>query len=249
MGVEANIPENPRSGRKPKPQDQPPTRNLSCDDVSDNNRGLRNARLMSYGESYTNTFHSPGLEPWICGIVEKSRPISVLDVGCGLGFWGFILKGLQLVPHVVGVDIDPVKVEFAKKLGVYDELYVSDIRTFSYFKRFDATIAVEALHGILDVELLRRLEALTERSGVIVLSLPYLPRSITVNELIGMGYVVYRYILRGFFLVRVDRAEVHVRPSRLRLWRVLGLVTRLLHPMLKLLGVLERGYLLAYKVV
>jgi hypothetical protein len=44
MGVEANIPVNPRSGRKPKPYDQPPTRNLSCDDVS-NNKGLRNARF------------------------------------------------------------------------------------------------------------------------------------------------------------------------------------------------------------
>jgi SAM-dependent methyltransferase len=212
-------------------------------------KGFGMRALMSYSESYANTFHSPGLEPWICGLLEQSRPSSVLDIGCGLGFWGFILKGLLLVPCVVGVDVDPVKVEFAKKLGVYDELYVSDIRAFSYSKLFDATISVDALHGILDAELLRRLEALTKGGGRIILSLPNLPRSITVSELTCMGYVVYRYILRGFILVRVDRAEVHVRPSRLRLWRILGLVTRLLHPMLKLLGVLERGYLLAYKVV
>jgi hypothetical protein len=58
---------------------------------------------------------------------------------------------------------------------------------------------------------------------------------------------VYRYFLRGFILVRIDKAEVRTAPSGS--WRALGHLIRLFHPMLKLLGVLERGYLLAYKVV
>jgi hypothetical protein len=74
-----------------------------------------------------------------------------------------------------------------------------------------------------------------------------LPRPIVVSELIQRGYAVYRYLLRGFILVRADRAEVYTLPSRL--WRVLGFLAKLLHPMFKLLGVLGRGYLLAYKVI
>jgi hypothetical protein len=74
-----------------------------------------------------------------------------------------------------------------------------------------------------------------------------LPRPIAVSELIQRGYAVYRYLLRGFILVRVDRGEVYTLPSRL--WKALGFVAKLFHPMLKLLGVLERGYLLAYKAV
>ena len=48
-------------------------------------------------------------------------------------------------------------------------------------------------------------------------------------------------------MVRIDKAEVRTTPSGL--WGALGHLIRLFHPMLKLLGVLERGYLLAYKVV
>ena len=98
-----------------------------------------------------------------------------------------------------------------------------------------------------DDELLERLEGLAKRGGLVILALPTLSRSIAASELVRQGYVVYRYFLRGFILVRIDKAEVRTTPSGL--WRALGRLIRLFHPMLKLLGVLERGYLLAYKVV
>jgi predicted TPR repeat methyltransferase len=202
---------------------------------------------MIYDLGYTLTFHSPGIEPWICGLLRQFKPSDVLDVGCGLGLWGLILKGYLGCSRVVGVDVDHAKVDFAKRLGVYDELYASDVRTFSYPKPFDAIVAVEAVHGFLDVELLERLEGLAKRGGLIILALPTLPRSIAASELVQQGYAVYRYFLRGFILVRIDKAEVRTAPSGP--WRALGHLIRLFHPMFKLLGVLERGYLLAYKVV
>jgi hypothetical protein len=61
--------------------------------------------------------------------------------------------------------------------------------------------------------------------------------------LVKRGYVVFRYFLRGFILVRIDKAEVLTMPSRL--WRVLGLLIKIFHPVLKLCRVLEKGYLLA----
>jgi SAM-dependent methyltransferase len=202
---------------------------------------------MIYDLEYTLTFHSPGVEPWICGLLRQFKPSDVLDVGCGLGLWGLIAKGYLGCFRVVGVDVDHAKVDFAKRLGVYDELYVSDVRTFSYLKPFDAIVAVEAVHGFLDVKLLERLEGLAKRGGLIILALPTLPRSIAASELVQRGYAVYRYFLRGFILVRIDRAEVRTTPSGL--WRALGHLIRSFTPMFKLLGVLERGYLLAYKVV
>jgi len=82
---------------------------------------------------------------------------------------------------------------------------------------------------------------------LIVLALPSLPRSITVNELIRRGYVMFRYFLRGFILVRVDRAEVYTISSRL--WKIFGALIKVLYPLFKSLGIFERGYLLVYKVV
>ena|GEM_PF-7073015 len=82
---------------------------------------FRGAKLI-YDREYTWVFHSPGLEPWVCSLLRRLKPVSVLDVDCGLGYWGLILKGYLGVPYIVGVDIDSSKVEFARRLGVYDEL-------------------------------------------------------------------------------------------------------------------------------
>jgi len=69
---------------------------------------------LFYDSRYTLTFHSPGIEPWVLGLLKQVRPRSVLDVGCGLGLWGLILRGYLGVSHIVGVDIDSNKVEFAR---------------------------------------------------------------------------------------------------------------------------------------
>jgi len=201
---------------------------------------------MLYDREYTWIFHSPGLEPWVCGLLRRLKPVSVLDVGCGLGYWGLILKGYLGIPHIVGIDIDSSKVEFARKLGVYAELYASDIREFNYPRAFDAVLAIESIHSILDARLLERLEGLTRKGGLIVLALPTLPKSITISDLIKRGYIVYRYLLRGLLLIRVDKAKYAV-PNRL--WRFVGFVIAFLHPVLKVMGVFRRGYILAIKVV
>jgi SAM-dependent methyltransferase len=200
-----------------------------------------------YDLEYTLTFHSPGIEPWVLGLLSQVRPRSVLDVGCGLGFWGLVLRGYLGVSHIVGVDIDGDKVEFARKLGVYDEVYVSDIRSFNYADSFDAIVAIESIHGIIDLGVLRRLEDLVKEGGIIVLALPSLPKSMRVDELVRMGYAVFRYFLRGFVLVRVDRSEVYTIPNRL--WEVLGAFIKTLHPILRLTRLLRRGYLIGYKTV
>jgi SAM-dependent methyltransferase len=163
---------------------------------------------LIYDSEYTLTFHSPGIEPWITGLFKKFKPSSVLDVGCGLGFWGLVLKNYLGVSKVVGVDVDVDKVEFARKLGVYDEVYVSDVRAFDYADRFDAIIAIESVHGILNLELLRKLESLVKEGGIIVLALPSLPESMGADKLVEMGYAVFRYFLRGLRLVRIDKPEV-----------------------------------------
>jgi hypothetical protein len=111
---------------------------------------------------------------------------------------------------------------------------------------FDAVLAVESIHGVLDAWLLGKLEFCVRRGGLVVLAL-LMPTSITLYELTGRGYMVYRYLLRGFLLVKVDRAEVLTMLSRM--WRLLGLLVKLLHPLLRLLGLLGRGYLIVFKVV
>jgi len=200
-----------------------------------------------YDEEYTYVFHSPGLEPWLVGLLKSIKPRAVLDIGCGLGFWGLVLKGYLGIAHVIGVDVDPSKVEFARSLGIYDELYVSDIKFFEYPDDLDAVLAVESLHGILNAELLDRLEGLVRKGGLVILTLPELPKKLRVIDLTRRGYRVYRYLLRGFILVRSNGCEVLTAPGSM--WRLFGLILGILGPLLRLAGFLSRGYLMAYKVV
>ena len=95
--------------------------------------------------------------------------------------------------------------------------------------------------------MLRRLESLVKEGGIIVLALPSLPESMGSDELLEMGYAVFRYFLRGLVLVRIDKPEVCTAPYRS--WEILGTLIRVSHSALKLGGLLRKGYLIAYKVV
>ena len=138
--------------------------------------------------------------------------------------------------------------KFARKLGVYDEVYASDVRTFNYANRFGTIITIESIHGILDLELLRRLKSLVKKDAVIILALPSLPESMSIGKLVEMSYAVFRYFLKGFILVGIDNPEVYTIPSRL--WGVLCAFIKILHPLtFKLSKLLGKGYLIGYKVV
>jgi SAM-dependent methyltransferase len=183
----------------------------------------------------------------VLGLLRQFKPKSVLDVGCGLGFWGLILKGYLGVSRVVGVDVDPVKVGLLGGLMSTMGFMPLILGLLIALGFFDVVLAVESIHGVLDAGLLGKLESCVKMGGLVVLTLPSMPRSITLYELTGRGYMMYRYLLRGFLLVRVDRAEVLTMLSRM--WRLLGVLVKLLHLLLRLLGLLGRGYLIAFKVV
>ncbi len=105
--------------------------------------------------------------------------------------------------------------------------------------------AVESIHGIIDADLIRRLESMVRDGGLIVMALP--GSRLGGRVLTSLGYNVCRYLLRCFILIRVDGGEVLVYPSHV--WMLAGTLLRLLAPLLRFFGVLDRGYLLAYKVV
>jgi len=112
-------------------------------------KSVRSLRL-SYDKGYTDTFHSPGIEPWILGFLKSKNSLGkVLDVGCGLGFTGMLLRlYLGNVEYIVGVDISAEKILKASKLSLYDELHVTDIRNFEPETKFDTVMALEVLHGL-----------------------------------------------------------------------------------------------------
>ncbi len=149
-------------------------------------------------KNYLRTFHSPRIEAWILGFLKARHSLGrVLDIGCGLGFWGFMLKTyVGNSDWLAGLDISESKLRRLKALNIYDMLVVADALKPSFREKcFDTLMAVEVLHGSINNDILGQLESLLRRDGVLVLALPGLPRGFGISKLIASGYDVYAYIL------------------------------------------------------
>ena len=62
-----------------------------------------------------------GLKP----VIGERSGLRVLDLGCGSGFAGVVLKPLSA--RLIGIDLSPDMIELARKRGIYDVLEVAEI--------------------------------------------------------------------------------------------------------------------------
>ncbi len=202
---------------------------------------------LEYDVDYTNTFHSPGIEPWITGFLKGKQFANALDIGCGLGFAALLLKlYLNNVGYLIGLDVSHNKVVKARKLNLYDDLIVGDAR-FPPFKcgSIEMIISTEVIHGF-SANILGIIEKPLKEKGYVVLSLPSLPKELRVKNLIEKGYHAYRYLLRGFILIDLNNYEI-LLASNSKLFRIVRIILKVLRPMLKAMKAVEKGYILAFK--
>lgn len=167
--------------------------------------------LLTYDWDFLGGFHSPGIEPWITGILKKVERLGwVLDIGCGFGFIGFMLRSYfsEKIDRLVGVDIDADRIRRLERLNVYDELYVADIRKFNPGVKYDTILAIDVLQE-LEAGVLEYIEKnLLKENGVMVLVYTRIPRDSSVQELIRRGYSVYRSLFRGLILIRLPDYKI-----------------------------------------
>jgi len=202
---------------------------------------------LNYNEDYTNAFHSPGIEPWITGFLRGKSPKTLVDVGCGLGFTALLLRlYLCYGGYLVGLDVLADKVSKAKKLGLYDDLVVGDAKKPPFKSEvFDTFISLEVLHD-LPGEVLTSNEEIVKENGCIMLVLPYLPKGITVKDLISRDYDLYRCFLRGLILVNLRSYKVLLARNS-TFFKVISALLAFLTPLFRLTSFFKDGYLLALK--
>jgi len=159
-------------------------------------------------KSYTYIFHMPGIEAWFWRMLDQISHLSinlVLDIGVGLGFWGFMIRswaGMRELeePSLVGIDVNKVRLATAKSLRIYDELIVADaycppLRPGS----FDLIVAVEVFDSRRLTYAVQQLDKLASKESTIFLSIPF--RAGYEDDLVSNGYRVYSIFLRGLLLV------------------------------------------------
>ncbi len=164
---------------------------------------------------YTYAFHSPGEEPWICGLLKNRHITKVLDLGCGSGFWGFILRTYAASDaSIIGVDISSDSLKRLKNLGIYDELILGDVTSLDLDDTFDAILAIEFFHQLDDKEtFLRAIEEKLAKNGLLIISGPSTLETRKILQ--KRNYSVYEYFLRGLMLFDTNTRELVVTyPSK-----------------------------------
>ena len=189
---------------------------------------------------YPRIFHSPGLEPWVLGILLRVKPKSMLDVGCGHGFWGFISKRrVSSLSWIVGLDLNYDRL--IKARAAYDDVVLADAEKLPFRAgSFDALLAVEVLHGLRGnklVAVLQWIKGICKR--VAIISFPGL-NSDQRRVLTEHGFSLYRYLLRGFALIG-NSGEVFSMYET-GFIKFTGLLARILYPLLRLMKWFQEGY-------
>lgn len=99
----------------------------------------------------TRLSHFSFEEPFILHFIPYLRRESVLDCGCGLGVWGYLIRSKRrgTESYLVGVDVHKPYIEFCKRFRVYDDLVLADIRHLPFIDyAFELVLACEVIEHL-----------------------------------------------------------------------------------------------------
>ena len=118
----------------------------------------------------------------ILPLIPRNRKLTILDVGCGYGYWAFILRiWCHPEPYIVGVDIYEPPIRKMKKMGLYDELFNIDILHYDSDKIFDIVIMGEIIEHLEKEDgytLLEKMESMCRGKLIITTPNGYVPAGV-----------------------------------------------------------------------
>jgi SAM-dependent methyltransferase len=122
-----------------------------------------------------------GMERITCSLLERalpadraSRPLKILDAGCGTGA---VMKYLSQYGEVTGFDFSPEALKFSRRRG-HTRLAQASVTDIPFAAgEFDVVVSFDVLceHGVDDQRALREFARILRPGGVILLRLPAFP--------------------------------------------------------------------------
>jgi 2-polyprenyl-3-methyl-5-hydroxy-6-metoxy-1,4-benzoquinol methylase len=119
--------------------------------------------------------HLYELHRFVLNEIPKQAYKRVLDVGCGRGIWGYLIRSEKLKEDccIIGLDLHKPYLEHCKKYRVYDHLILCHASKLPFQKRtFDLALACDLIEHLAKPEGNRFLHELEEISDSIILSTP-----------------------------------------------------------------------------
>ena len=116
----------------------------------------------------------------VVSLTDKDKLYKMLDLGCGTGLCGKLLK--QHASYLAGVDLSSNMVDIARELNVYHDLQVADIQSYldSTKTDFDIVISADVFVYVGELEpVFKRCKSKMKKKGLFVFS---------IEEYEGDGY-------------------------------------------------------------
>lgn len=141
-------------------------------------------------------------------VIEESINLSfsnssIIDVGCGCGFLTnqVYQNGRK---NIIGVDISPISVKYAKEKYPYINFYCADICHFDIAQKFDLCLAIMTLNNIPDIDgFFTAMNKSLKRYGKMIVMIPH-PYFWPINHLHCQNYsyekeipYVYKFSTKG----------------------------------------------------
>lgn len=140
-------------------------------------------------------------------ILEGKKFKCIVDLGCGEGGKGWILK--KHCKHLIGVDRNKTRLKKASKTGYYDELHLSDIMEYQIPGECDLVTMIDVIEHLPKNDGYILLNNIGNKSSIIITPAKYFPIARdghislwTEWDFTRLGYTVYRY-RRGWIMEAV----------------------------------------------
>lgn len=157
-------------------------------------------------------------------VLKKHVPVggTLLDIGCGKGYFANQLSKTGLFPFVVGVDISENAIKQAKKLFLNNKILSFQVQELPAInienKQFDVVVALEVIYylpeGDKRQEAIKNIFNLVKDGGFGLISVELVEKHITLNQII--------YLLKdaGFIFVEVEQLKngIYARQERNLCW-------------------------------
>jgi SAM-dependent methyltransferase len=143
-------------------------------------------------------------------LLESHGVRSVLDIGCGCGFFSGITNGRYL-----GVDYNPHFIAYSrKKFGsARIRFEKGDVTTFRPEKRYDTSIIINSIHHFSDEETVNILKNMREATD----------RIVVVHDLVPLKNIISRFfyrIDRGSFIRTLEQQKMLIASAGLKIQEI-----------------------------
>ena len=144
-----------------------------------------------YSEKFLQPLGPPKLPKYLNQILNKEKPKSFIDLGCGDGI---IISGVKKeFPKIkiTGIDISPRRINGLKERFPQDNFYIKDVCNTQLKNKFDFVYSSQVIeHVPSDKKMIKEINRILSKNGTVF-----------VSSVIKTGPMVYKYRNKGKFVL------------------------------------------------